>query len=207
LGVDDSIYSVSSPIIVRMVKGEPDSTVDNRPYASSKVHIDPWGGDPGDEVVVSIPVLGDIARTTVEYFQPPNELETDLVRTMTDYEEGQQLMGDTEQLPLEQRLGYAYFIDAIIPHRTVKRGGQVRITVEFRLRRQTTEEEKAAVEAVCDSGRLSHFIEIADWHSLGTTKRMLFSDTNADAKLGIFVERPYNEFIYTTADVPPSTFD
>ena len=51
------------------------------------------------------------------------------------------------QLPLEQRFGYAYFMDSVVPHRTVKQGGQIRVTLEFRIRRRTTEEEKAAFEA------------------------------------------------------------
>ncbi len=98
-------------------------------------------------------------------------------------------------------------MDAVVPHRTVKTGGLIRVTVEFRLRRKTTDEERTLVEEVCDPGRLSHFVEVSDWHKLGSTKFMKFLDTNADAKKGIFVKRPYDEQIYTTIDLPPEMFD
>lgn len=200
LAIDGLIYSVQCPIIVRMAKGADDSS-DARPYASSKIHLDLWSGDPWDEVIVSIPMLGDIGRTTVEYFHPLAEVEVGLLRAVTSYDEALQRMGEFEPCPLEQRPGYAYFADALVPHRTVKRGGGIRVTVEFRLRRLTTQQERDAAEAACDSDRLNAFLSYPVWHHLGTSKRMQFSDTYADAKRGIFVERPYNEQIYTLVDV------
>ena len=207
LGMDNAIHVVSSPIIVRLVKGHSELDLDDRPYSSTKIHMDPWNGDPGDEVVVSIPIFGDIENTTVEYFEPPDEFRAPVMNTMTNYDEGQKLMGDCQPIELAQRLGYAYFMDAIVPHRTIKNNGGVRVTLEFRLRRITSDEERKSVEETCDPGRLSHFVEVSDWYKLGTTKRMKFSDTNSDAKKGIFVKRPYNEPIYSIEDIDPSKFD
>jgi hypothetical protein len=200
LGIDDLIYGISCPIVVRLVVGTSDPRVEARPYASSKVHMDTWAGDPGDEVVASMPMLGDIERTTVEYFQPPEEAGSRIVREMSSYDEGLQLLGECKPYPLRQRHGCAYFMDTTVPHRTVKRGGGLRVTVEFRLRRRTTEAERIAIEEATEPGRLAHFISLHDWYRLGTTKRMRFLDTYADAKRGIFVQRPYNESTYTVVD-------
>ena len=201
LGIDDLIRTISCPIVVRIVEGISDPGLEARPYASSKIHLDAWVGEPGDEVIVSMPMLGDIARTTVEYFQPPEKLGSRLVREMSDFEEGLQLLGECKPYPLQQRHGCVYFMDATVPHRTVKGGGGMRVTVEFRLRRRTTEAERLAVEETVDQGRLAHFVDLDDWYRLGTTKRMRFLDTYADAKRGIFAQRPYNDPIYTVVDV------
>ena len=200
LAIDNLIYSAQCPIIVRMVKGTSDSS-DARPYSSSKIHLDLWNGDPWDEVAVSIPILGDIGRTTVDYFQPLTELGARLLRTVTSYDEALEGMGEFEPCPLQQRPGYAYFSDALVPHQTVKQGGGIRVTVEFRLRRQTTQEERDAAEAACDSDRLVAYLSYPVWRNLGTSKRMRFADTYADAKRGKFAESPYNELVYTLVDV------
>lgn len=201
LGINDLIHSVSSPIVIRVVEGMIDPAVEARQYSSSKIHLDAWVGEPGDEVIVSMPMLGDIEQTTVEYFQPPQELGSQLVREMSNFDEGLQLLGECKPYPLQQRHGCAYFMDATVPHRAVKRGGGIRVSVEFRLRRRSTEAERLAVQEAVDPGRLAHFIGLDDWYSLGTTKQMRFLDTYADAKHGIFVQRPYSEPIYTVVDV------
>ena len=201
LGIDQLIYGVLCPTIVRMVKGSGDPGTEDRPYATTKIHVDPWAGDPADEVVVFMPVLGDISRTTAKFFQPPKEHEAQLSRPMPSFDLGLALIGECEPYPLQQRAGYAYFTDAIVPHRTVKHGGGARVTVEVRFRRRTTEEERIAIENVCVRERLVHYIDVASWHSLGTTKRMKFSDTYANAKRGIFTARPYEEPTYTLAEI------
>lgn len=83
---------------------------------------------------------------------------------------------------------------------TVRGEGGMRVTVKFRLRRRTTEAERLAVENAIDPGRLAHFISLDEWYNLGTTKRMRFLDTYADAKRGIFTQRPYSEPIYAVVD-------
>jgi len=201
LGIDNLICNISCPIVVRLVEGTSDPSVEARQYSSSKIHLDAWVGEPGDEVIVSMPMLGDIERTGVEYFEPPEEFESRLVREMSNFDEGLQLLGECKPYPLKQRHGCVYFMDAAVPHRTVRRGGGVRVTVEFRLRRRTTEAERLAVEGAIDPGRLAHFTRLDDWYRLGTTKRMRFLDTYADAKRGIFAQRPYSEPIYTVVDV------
>ena len=92
-------------------------------------------------------------------------------------------------------------MDAVVPHRTVKFGGGIRINIEFRIRRRTSGAERIDSEQATAPGRLAHYVGIQDWYGFGSTKRMQFLDTYADAKRGIFIERAYDEPSYSVIDI------
>ena len=190
-----------APLTVRLARGTSDPSADKRPFASTKTHVDLWSGDPADTVTLFVPIMGDIEQSTVDFFHPPDDLESTLLKPLSGYDEGMRLLGDLPRYDLRMKHGYAYVMDAVVPHRTVNMGGGPRVTLQVQFRRATTAAERASIEAVCDAGRLSHFISRDEWFSLGTTKRMQFIDTFADAKRGVFTSRPYNERIYSLADV------
>lgn len=200
LRIDDLIDKVFCPITLRLAKGQRNIQEEARPYASTKLHVDLWTGDPADSVNVHIPILGDIQRTTVDFYHPPDGFEKHWLRVLSSYDEGKELEGLCREYPVSLRHGYAYFADAILPHRTVRNKGGARTMIEFRLRRQTSDEEKNEMEGIFGKGRLNHYISVNEWYEYGNSKFMKFKDTYADAAKGIFTERPYDEPIYDVVD-------
>lgn len=197
---DELILSAFCPITVRVVKGQSDPAAHLRPYTATKIHVDLWNGEPTDFVAIFVPVFGDIARTTIQFFDPPSGFESTYLRVLDNYEEAAGDASGYSLLPLELKKGCAYFVDAIVPHRTFQRGGTARATVEFRVRRRTEETERKITEATCDPRRLAQYQPLADWYPLGSTRKMCFVDTYADAQRGVFTEEPYKEATYRIVD-------
>lgn len=198
LGLDDLIEFASCPIIMRTVAGTPDTGASKRPYSSSKVHADLWTGDPGDEILCFIPVLGDLENTTIDFFHSPDDFETRLMRYFPSYEDAEaQLEGfPLVNYPIKLAFGRFYMADAIVLHQTVRKGGRARVTLDFRLRRKTSPVEREFILSLCEHDRLDHYIPYQEWSSYGATAGLHFRDTFADAKAGIFTERPHNQRPY-----------
>lgn len=203
LGITDMFDAVSCPVVVRVMAGIPDSQIDARRYSSSKLHVDLWTGDPGDEVIAFIPVLGDIEHTTVEFFEPSDDFEERFLKTFDRYEEAEAELKDLPLVPYRahQEPGRMHFADAIVLHRTVRRGGRVRVSLDFRVRRKTSAEERAWIEARCDQKRLAHYMSVEEWFSIGQSARFQFIDTFANAQAGIFIEHPHNQRSYDVVAV------
>jgi hypothetical protein len=200
LGVNPLIRQVFCPVTIRIVQGTENPALDNRSYASTKTHLDLWSGDPADTINIILPMLGDIEHTTIDFFKPPQGLESQYIKVLKDYNEASEFLKNIEPYPLRPRHGFAYLFEAITPHRTVKRGGKVRVSVEFRVRQAITETQRQAIENACDKGRLSLYLDSPTWFSLGTQRYMKFKDTLADAQKGVFTKNPYNEPTYAITD-------
>ncbi|MBI3616038.1 MAG: hypothetical protein HY211_05945 [Candidatus Omnitrophica bacterium] len=210
LQLDPLIDQVFCPIILRVVKPKaaseavPDPAVSgnvNRPYDSTKLHVDLWNGDPADNINLLIPLWGDVEATTIEFFRPPDDFEERLLRVINDYSEGEKLLGPCEPYPIRFTHGFAHFCDAVVLHRTVKKpGGRVRISIQFELRRKTSEQTKAEVSRLAMPERLKSYIDLKTWYELGTRKFMQFKDTFADAERGIIAHRPYLDETYRIVD-------
>lgn len=201
LGIDHLLSQLSCPVAVRVVKGTAEPQVEGRPYASSKMHVDLWNGDPPDSINVLLPLWGDVDRTSVEFYGPPADFEERFLCTVRDYEEAAARLGPCERYPVTFRLGHAHFMDAVVPHRTVRRGGGVRVSIQLQLRRRVSEAARARAEAICDAARLAgYYLPPAEWYAVGTTRFMRFHDTYADAQRGRFVQHPYREAMYHLAD-------
>lgn len=201
LSIDSLIHEIACPVAVRVVKGTSDPQVEARPYSSAKLHVDLWNGDSPDTINVLIPLFGDAQRTTIEFYQPPDDFEKRYLRMMGDYNEGQEILNRCKPYPVRFELGCAHFIDAVVPHRTVKRGGGIRVSIQFQLRRTTSPESRAYLESLCDQQRLKGYhLSPEEWYALGVKRFLKFSDTYADAQRGIFVKRPYRDAIYHIAD-------
>jgi len=185
---------------LRLVTGHENEDNGARPYASSKPHVDLWSGEPADHVNIIIPLFGDIERTTVHFFHPPDTMEFDAMRVMTDYGQGGQHLGNCQPYPVVPRLGWACFADAIVPHRTVRQGGRLRGSMQIAVRRVVSDEERREVEATCVPGRLDSYTSPQEWYALGTTHRMRFSDTLESARRGQFSDRPYDERFYSVEE-------
>ncbi len=202
LNMTHLIKSIRCPIVVRAVSGAAAPDADARPYAASKMHVDLWGGDAPDSVSIIIPVFGDIERTTIEWFRPPIGFEEKYLRVMDSYDVAEELEGQCLQYPLTARMGSACFIDAIVMHRTVLHGGGARVNVQFDLRRPISDEDRQNIHPSFHAGRLGLHLDPKLWMSYGSTKFVQFSDTNADAKRGVFREHQDNQRTYHVVDIP-----
>lgn len=196
LDLETLLHQLECPLDFRLVAGRESFSVENRPYASSKIHLDLWSGDPGDHVIIAVPVFGDLERTTVEYFEPPSALDESYLRVLENYDDVQMLFEEARPYSVRPQLGYALIVDAIVPHRTVRGGGSVRANIEIRARRTTTPEERAFIEARCAPTRLLAYMPASEWYQIGTTKYLSFFDTNAEAKRGIFPPNRHGEGRY-----------
>ena len=200
LGIDDQIYQICLPLLIRVAKGERSAQEESRPYSSSKLHSDLWVGEPLDLIGVRIPVLGDIERTTIEFYQPPENFEDRYLRLMSDYDEGKELQGSSPKYPIRMRHGYAYFMDGSVLHKTAKYGGGARATIQVELRSWTSDSRRKEVEKVSPAGPLSYYIDREEWYEYGTSKFLKPRDTYADAERGIFTERSADEPMYDVVE-------
>lgn len=199
LNIDDLIYKVCTPITIRLMKGESVPEEDERPFSSSKLHTDFWAGEPFDYFAIQIPILGDIDRTTIDWYHPPDDFEENYFYRMNDYSEGKALEGRCQKYP-SMRMGYAYFADGMALHQTVKKGGGARSTIQMMLRRTTSDQERHEAEAASHPGRLALDVALSEWYEYGTSKFMRFKDTYADAAKGVFIQRPFDEPTYELVD-------
>lgn len=125
-----AFYQLECPLEFRLVAGRESLVVENRPYASSKIRLDLWSGDPGDRAIIGVPVFGDLERTTAESFEPPPRLDESSFRVTENYDDVQVLFEKACPYPVRPQLGCALIMDAIVPYRRVRKGGSVRANVE-----------------------------------------------------------------------------
>lgn len=200
LGLDETVYQVFCPTTLRIMHGAALPDMEKRPYATNKMHADLWAGDPADGVNIIITLFGDFERTSVEFFQPPQDFEEKFMRHLDSYDEGYEYTKNCPQYKFSPSPGTVTFFDSIVPHKTVRKGGEARGTIQFNIRRKTSAESLAHIESVCDQGKLVNFIPLEDWYAIGDTKFLKFTETLADAKQGIFSNQPYSNSFYTFAD-------
>ena len=187
---DHLIHQLFSQIRVRVVQGASTTAKDGRPYSSTKMHSDLWAGDVADSVNFLVPIMGDLAATTVEYYQPPEGFEDRFIRVLDDYDEGKEFEGKVSQYPLAPAFGYTTLHDATVLHKTVRKGGDVRVNLQFTIRRPLSDADRVAMESACMPERLAVYIDPEAWYPLGDSKFMHFHQSNEDAKRGIFTKEP-----------------
>lgn len=200
LGMDDSVDTMFCPPTLRIMAGKGDPKMGDRPYATSKMHADVWAGDPGDGVNVVITLSGDAERTTVDFHEPPADFEKGWLRHLRDYGEGAEYVSNTPRYDVDPKIGSAVFFDCIVPHKTVRKDGKSRATIQFNLRRKLSVSARDQIESRCDRGKLVNFIPLKEWYEFGSKRFMAFSETLADARKGVFTEQPYSKSFYQIVD-------
>lgn len=131
-GLLDHFEAIQLPVNVRVVSGNPQSGVDQRPYASSKIHSDTWNREPLNALLFNIPLLGDPTRVAIRYYamrDPRPEHFTPL----TDYSEAPFREEDLIAYDAPFQLGRMYMSDEALLHQTERKGqGGVRLSLDFR---------------------------------------------------------------------------
>ena len=213
LAIEDQLHSVFTPLTLRLSRGKPKGEYANRPYATTKIHIDSWAGDPADSVAIHVPLFGDVENTTVAFYETREEPPLHQLRWLQDFEQGLKALGDTFLLPAQPRIGRAVLFDNCAPHQTVKKGGTTRVSLEFRVRRRLSSGEKRVVEALCDVKRCENYREYSQWSEIGKRCYLYFDETMEDALNGIFSSNPYSLDLYQIKRgkpkklSPPNGFD
>lgn len=196
LNIAPLMRSVRCPIVIRAVDGKPNPASDQRPYAASKMHVDLWAGDPPDSVSIIIPMLGDLKNTTIEWYRPPEGFEEKYLRVMENYDVDGSVAAQSQLYPLTARMGFAYFVDAVVMHRTVQHGGGTRVNLQFDIRRPLPDTEVRKIHSSFKTGRLGIYMDPELWLANGTTSFLKFLDTNADAKGGVFRQHQDDQRTY-----------
>lgn len=131
LTLDRPFESFQSPCNVRIVSGKPDSELDSRPYASSKIHTDVWYGEPLRSILFNLPLLGNPAAVAMEFFEP-TAFPAEFQHPLGDYEDGRAVSETAERLPMRFDLGVLYVSDSLSLHQTVRRENGIRLSLDWR---------------------------------------------------------------------------
>ena len=196
LNISHLYTHIFCPNNLRLVLGKETEEMAKRNYSSSKIHVDLWTGDPGDSIQAFIPLLGDIKRTTVEFYQPPDGFEETHLGVIKDYNQAQDIFLNCPTYPSRPKIGYATITDAIVPHKTLRLGGEARLGLEIRWRNKKEGNDIDYIEKMCNYGRLNRYIPADKWHQIGTSKMMQFKDSYADAQKSIFTQCNNDEQTY-----------
>lgn len=177
LGLDTHAERVQLPVIVRVQDGRPDPAVENRPYATSKIHSDIWTGEAADSATVIIPVLGDIAGTGLNFYEPEVPRLEDFVRTFDDYLETQKFIKTMKQYDCPMSPTCVYVFDSFCLHETVKKGGGIRVSIDYRF----FQSRKLPSDVQHNWSRQTNYVPTADWFTLERNTFLEPTETMGDA--------------------------
>ena len=182
LGFDHLTDGWQLPLNVRVVGGQVDPATRNRPYSTSKIHSDTWVGEPSDAILLNVPLLGDIERTTIEWFQVPVEVGDSFLRPLKDFTEGEEVVRQATRVDVTPKIGHIYFSDFALLHRTVRKDGRCRISLDLRIRMKTSAAAKAQVDAKSASDRLEEYVPFALWMSIGQRALVVIPETMEECR-------------------------
>lgn len=177
---DALIDEIHLPVMVRLVDGIVDTVSGKRPYSSTKLHVDMWNGDPPNAMTVFIPVIGDIERTTIDFFEPQEEMMKNFMRVMPDYEEGAEMIASASQYIFKMRHKHVYIADPLLLHRTVKKNGGIRVSIDLRF----IPKKRLASDVISGEGVQTNwkrnFIKLKNWYEVGQSRFLNVAETFED---------------------------
>lgn len=156
------IAAIHSPINIRLVDGTPNPSIDSRPRSSVKLHSDIWAAEPSNSMAVFLPIIGDIASTSVE-FSEPEDLSADLQRPLEDFAVGSEAARIARIYPFAFVKNHMVTMDSFCLHRTIKLGARFRLSIDFRI----LYSDRLPSDLYIDSPRLSNYVLPAMFYSIG----------------------------------------
>lgn len=132
LGLSSHMSKMQLPIGLRLVHSGVDSVVAKRPYATTKVHLDIWAGEPTYAFMAFIPLLGETEKNGVEFHEPKN-IPAEFLQQLDDYLGGQVLREGARTYPAKFTKGDLIIVDPFLLHNTVKESADIRLSLEFRV--------------------------------------------------------------------------
>lgn len=178
LAIDEYISLIQLPAMMRFVQGKPDAKKDSRPYSSTKHHIDLWNGDPPHEILVFIPVTGDVGKNGIEFFEPDERVMKDLLFPLKDYDDGKIVIASAKRYDITMRTGYIYLADSFLLHRTLKSGTGSRVSMEFRFVPKKTVAGDVVTHMTDTPDRhKNNYANPETWYSIGNTSVLAIRET------------------------------
>lgn len=175
-GIEEHMAKIHSPINVRIVNGEPNHAIDNRPRSSVKLHSDIWAGEFTNHIMIFIPVFGDMVHNGVELFEPGADFYPSFVRPLADYSEGSGLLADSTKYDVTMNAGSIYFLDSFLLHRTMKTTPGLRLVLNFAF----LTKEKVASDLEIETARGDEYVDPDFWFGFGRD-RIVTTKTEARA--------------------------
>lgn len=123
------------PINVRVVHGKPIADYDKKNYATTTIHSDIWAGEPADTLQIIIPLMGNVQSNFCQWYETDTERFELYLNNSSDYRSTLAGLGEVRAIPHTFEIGTLYFFDSALPHQTIQKGGGVRLSLDFRLRR------------------------------------------------------------------------
>ena len=180
---DEFVDTIQTYINYRIVDGIANAAVDQRAYATSKMHSDVWAGDPLDSVTVMIPILGDPTNITVKFFEMPREDEHGWMRQLDDYSLAAGIQPLTPYDDLDFRVGSIFFFDSRLLHQTARMAPGFRISLDFRFRRKTQWEGKPwFVDKAVGNRDQNPYVSYDDWSAVGTDAMLVVNESGEEAR-------------------------
>jgi hypothetical protein len=130
-----STLALEYPVNLRVVHGKPIEGYSKKDYATTNIHSDIWAGEPADTLQVLIPLLGDVHSTFCQWYETDAENFDVYLSNLATYSSAQTELGDARAISHTFEIGTLYFFDSALPHQTIQKGGQLRVSLDFRLRR------------------------------------------------------------------------
>jgi len=160
--IDETLAGIHAPINIRMIDGRPNPSVDSRPRSSTKLHSDIWAAEPANSMAIFLPVLGDIAGTTVEFVEP-KAFPVELQKPLDDFELGaERVHVGTRYPPIFTDCGMLV-MDTLCLHRTIKNSDGFRLSIDFRVLHKTLLEG----DVYAGSPRLQNYVPPDIWYGIG----------------------------------------
>lgn len=183
LEIDQHIGSIFLPAMLRLVDGVRVEEKEKRPYASTKLHTDVWNGDPGRQIMIFLPALGDTERTGIEFYEPDEKAMQGWIRDLPDYNAGAHLISSAKRYDIKWQKGFIYFADQLLLHRTMKSGGGLRANIDFRIMPQE-EVQSDSKEGEIKDERVSwrNFTTLPQWYAVGEKTIFAPEETFQEAK-------------------------
>jgi hypothetical protein len=162
LNIDRFVDRIHVPVNIRLVSGTRAASGDSRPRATTKPHSDIWAAEPAHALMLFIAVFGDLISTGIEFYEPAS-FPKELVRPLSDFNDGAAAMNGARRYPEILRTGQVVFSDPFLLHRTMNSGGRPRLSIDFRfLSRELLESDWYR-----DTPRIGNYIELDRWLEFG----------------------------------------
>lgn len=170
LHIEPHVTKIQCPAILRVQSGWQENSADSRPYATSKLHSDIWTGEPADCATLIIPVMGDLDKSGMDFFDPIFDSYSDFVKTYTDYRDTEKIARAGNRYPCELTPNHVYAFDSFCLHRTRKQGGGIRVSIDLRI----VYKDKLETDVERLAERLANYITMEEWQRvLRTTRSVL----------------------------------
>lgn len=145
--LNKDIVGMEFPINVRIVHPSSPSQIKTR-YSTGSIHCDPWAGEPDDLINVIINLAINNKTSEIKILKTSNN-ETQFYKKLGNTYKNKNFLNSKKYFKIIDQLekkdtynlknipGQVFIFGGYLPHHTYRRGDQVRIGLEFRLRTQS----------------------------------------------------------------------